>query len=227
MRLKIIAVALSVLTLTLLVWGQRVEKPSHVSGRVSTLWGAPIKRAQVSFYKLEGFGGISPTEKLIQRVTTDKDGDYKATVSHGEYRVEVVTNGQGKTEIWRFYLGDNDNRILDIGVPLGNWHFVSRMKVSGVVRQPDGTPVRDATVTMIPAYPYYEPHAFVSSQGRTDAQGRYDFVSMEVGDFVVYVAKPGFLPDSAAFRLNNGEEKRVDIELKAAPAFEFLPKRKK
>ena len=227
MKLKIAAIALLVMSLTLLVRAQRVEKPSYVSGRITTLWGAPIEQAQVSFYKLKGFGGISPTEKLAQRVTTGKDGKYKATVSHGEYRVEVITNGQGKTEVWRFYLGDDDNRILDIGVPLGNWHFVSRMKVSGVVRQPDGTPVRDATVTMIPAYSYNEPQTFVSFQGRTDAQGRYDFVSLEVGDFVVYVAKPGFLPDSAAFRLNNGEEKTVDIELKVAPQFEFLPKHKK
>jgi hypothetical protein len=117
--------------------------------------------------------------------------------------------------------------VLDIGMPFGNWHFIAPMRVAGTVKQPDGKPITDATVTMIPAYSYNEPQAFVSFQGRTDAQGQYDFGSLEVGDFVVYAAKPGFLPSSTAFRLNNGEKKTVDIELKVAPEFEYLPKPKK
>jgi hypothetical protein len=228
MKFKILAAAFSVALFTLPAWGQRVEKTARVRGRVTTLWGEPVEQSRVSFYKLQGLSGNSPTERLIRRVETDEEGNYKAVVPWGQYRVEVSdSSGVGRTEVWRFYLGENDNRVLDIGLPSGNWHFVSPMRVGGVVKQLDGTPVADATVTMIPAYPYYEPHAFVSSQGRTDAQGRYDFGSLEVGDFVVYVAKPGFLPASTAFRLDNGEKKTVNFELKIAPEFDYFPKAKK
>jgi hypothetical protein len=159
-------------------------------------------------------------------VETDKDGNYEAVVPWGQYRVEAKLSGLGHTEVWRFYLGENDDRVLDIGIPNGNWHFIRDMRVSGIVTQPGGKVISDATVTMIPAYSYNEPQAFVSHQERTDAQGRYDFTSVEVGDFVVYVAKPGFLPGSTAFRLNNGEKKTVDIELQVAPDFEYFPKSK-
>ena len=208
-------------------FGQHVTKPAQVRGRITTLWGEPVKQAQVSFYKLQGDSGISPREDLIVAVSTDNDGNYKAVVPWGQYRVAIKGRGLDDAEVWRYYLGEGDDRVLDIGLPLGNWHIVSRMKASVIVKEPDGSVVPDATVTMIPAYSYNEPQSFVSHQRRTNAQGRYDFVSLEVGDFVVYVAKPGFLPSSTAFRLNNGEEKLIDIELKVAPKFEFLPKLKK
>jgi hypothetical protein len=228
LKLKILALVLSGAVFVLPVWGQRVEKSARVRGRVTTLWGDPLERARVSFYKLDGISGNSRTERLVRRVVTDRRGNYEASVPWGQYRVEVRGDeGVGHTEVWRFYLGEGDDRVLDIGVPSGNWHFITQMKVAGVVRQTDGTPVADATVTMIPAYSYNEPQAFVSFQRRTDERGRFDIGSLEVGDFVVYVAKPGFLPGSSAFRLNNGEKRTVEIELKAAPEIELLPKRQK
>ena len=147
--------------------------------------------------------------------------------SRGDSIAEIKGHGWENAEVWRYYLGEGDDGILDIGAHQGNWHVIRRMKVSVVVKQPDGKPVSDATITMIPAYSYNEPQSFVSLQQRTNDQGRYDFFPLEVGDFVLYVAKPGFLPGSAAFRVNNGEEKAIDIELKVAPPFEFFPWLKK
>jgi Carboxypeptidase regulatory-like domain len=208
-------------------FGQRIEKPAQVRGRITTLWGEPVKQAKVSFYKLQGDSGFSSREDFIGAVSTDNDGNYRAVVPWGQYRVEIKGRRWESAEVWRYYLGEGDDGVLDIGTPQGDWHIVSRMKVRVIVKEPNGSVVPDATVTMIPAYSYNEPQSFVSHQRRTDAQGRYDFFSLEVGDFVVYVAKPGFLPSSTAFRLNNGEEKLIDIKLKVAPKFEFLPKIKK
>ena len=226
MKTRILCIAL-LLAVGAFAFGQYVAKPAHVRGRITTLWGEPIDKAQVSFYKLEGISGISRTEKLVQKVTTDKDGNYKTVIPWGQYRVEIKGHGWENAEVWRYYLGEGDDGILDIGAHQGNWHVIRRMKVSVVVKQPDGKPVSDATITMIPAYSYNEPQSFVSLQQRTNDQGRYDFFPLEVGDFVLYVAKPGFLPGSAAFRVNNGEEKAIDIELKVAPPFEFFPWLKK
>jgi hypothetical protein len=125
MKQRILAIALSVTLVSLSVWAQGAEKAARVRGRVTTLWGDPVEQARVSFYKLKGISGNSPTERLIRRVETDNDGNYKAVVPWGQYRVEVKdSSGVGGTEIWMFYLGENDDRVLDIGMPSGNWHFI-------------------------------------------------------------------------------------------------------
>jgi len=49
---------------------------------------------------------------------------------------------------------------------------------------------------------------------------------MKVGVFVVYVAGPGFLPGSTAFRLDGGEVRAVEVELKAAPEVELRVRRR-
>lgn len=224
MRIYVAAVFL-LLAISFVALAQ-TEKPASVSGRITTLWGEPINRAKVSFYKLKGFEGLSSTEKLTQAVFTDKDGNYKATLSHGHYRVEIVGSRFGHVEVWRFYVGDNDNRILDFGVPLGNWHFVAPMRIEGTVTDETGKPVSEATVTMMSVYTPNIAETWVSTQTRTDAKGNYSIGTLEVGDYVLIVSRPNYLPSSAAFRVNNGEQKELNFELKAAPKFEFLPKKK-
>ncbi len=204
----------------------QTDKPAFVSGRITTLWGEPIDKAKVSFYKLKGFSGASPTEKLTQTVFTDKDGNYKATLSHGEYRVEIVGSRFGHTEVWRFYVGDGDDRILDFGVSVGNWHIVLPMRVEGIVTDETGKPISDATVTMMGVHIPNVAETWVSTQVRTDAKGSYSIGTLEVGDYVLIVSKPNYLPTSTAFRLNNGEQKKQNLDLKVAPKFEFLPKKK-
>lgn len=205
----------------------QTDRPSFVSGRITTLWNEPIEKAKVSFYKLEGFSGPSPTEKLKQTVYTDKDGNYKATLAHGDYRVEIVGSRFGHTEVWRFYLGDDgDNRILDFGVSVGNWHIVLPMRVEGTITDETGKAVSDATVTMMGVHIPNIAETWVSTQVRTDSKGSFSVGTSEVGDYVLIVSKPNYLPTSTAFRLNNGEKKQQNLELRVAPKFEFLPKKK-
>jgi hypothetical protein len=204
----------------------QTDKPSFVSGRITTLWGEPLEKAKVSFYKLEGFSGASSTEKLTQTVFTDKAGNYKATLFHGHFRVEIVAKGFSQTEVWRFYLGNGDDRILDFGVSVGNWHIVLPMRIEGIITDETGNPVSDATVTMMAVHIPNVAKTFVSTQVRTDSKGSYSIGTLEVGDYVLIVSKPNYLPASTAFRLNNGEKKKQNLELKVAPKFEFLPKKK-
>jgi hypothetical protein len=111
-------------------------KLAHVRGRITRLWGEPVKQAQVSFYKLQGINGISPTEELISAVSTDNDGNYKADVPGGQYRVAIKGRGWERAEVWRYYLGDSDDRVLDIGAPQGNWRIVSRMNAATITFAP-------------------------------------------------------------------------------------------
>ena len=90
----------------------------------------------------------------------------------------------------------------------------------------NGKPVPDATVTMMGVHIPNVAETWVSTQVRTDAKGSYSIGTLEVGDYVLIVSKPNYLPASTAFRLNNGEQKKQNLELKVAPKFEFLPKKK-
>lgn len=186
---------------------------ARVSGRVTTLWGEPVEQANVSFLQLEGISGHSPTEKPVQRVVTDKDGNYTVNkLPSGQYRVNVVFKGYGHTEVWRFYLWGGASRVLDIGVPMGMLHGIEAATISGTVRQPNHNPVKDATVTLVNAYGMGE-----SRQVRTDENGRYSLREIQLGDYVLYVTHPGFGVSATTLRLGNGERKTADFTLSAAP----------
>ncbi len=224
MRMKITVSLLLVALLTLTAWAlTRDDDFASVKGRVTTLWGEPFGEAEVSFYELEGIRGNSPTEKLVRRVVADKDGNYKADkLAPGQYRVDVSARTYGHTEVWRFYLARDADEVLDVGVPMGYLHHISQMTVSGVVRQANGSPVKNATVTLTNAYDATE-----SQQTRTDDKGKYKFMEIQVGDYVLYSAKSGFYPSATTFRLDNGEQQVADVKLEVAPKFDVLGREKK
>jgi uncharacterized surface anchored protein len=186
------------------------DERASVQGRVSTLWGEPIREAEVAFYQLEGIRGISPTEKLMQKATTDEQGLYKISgLPWGQYRVNVSLSGFGYTEVWRFYLWRGANRVLDIGVPIGYTHSLEPIVVSGLVQQADKVAVEAATVTLINAFDSRE-----SQQLRTDKAGRFRFELIQPGQYIVYAAKPGFLMNATTVDLGNGSREELNLVLK-------------
>lgn len=218
MRLKIIIGILLAGLFIFSIFALAQDKDyARVKGRITTFWGEPIEKAEVSFYELEGISGISPREKLIRSVITDKEGNYNIEkLPWGQYRVDISAS-YGGNEVWRFYLARNANEVLDVGVPMGYLHLISEMSVSGIVRQVDGSPVANATVTLTNAY-----DARKIQQTRTDEKGKYKFNTIQVGDFILSSAKSGFYPSAATLRINNGEQKTADIKLEVAPKLDIL-----
>jgi 5-hydroxyisourate hydrolase-like protein (transthyretin family) len=204
-------------------YAQDVEY-ARVKGRITSLSGYPAAGADVTFYELEGINGISTAEKLIRRVTTNKDGNYICEkLPLGQYRVEINAKF-GWTEIWRFYIWRDSYRVLDVGVPVGYAHAFSQIKVSGVARQANGSPAANVTVTKRSAYEESD-----WEQVRTDNRGKYEFKEIQPGDYVLYFTKQGFLPAATTFRINfptkSVEQKIPDIKLEAEPKSESLPKK--
>lgn len=227
MRMKITICLLLFALLTSTAWAltQDGDDFASVKGRVTTLWGEPLGETEVSFYELEGIRGNSPTEKLVRTVVADKDGNYKAEkLAPGQYRVDVSAKTYGHTEVWRFYLARNADEILDVGVPLGYLHSISQMTVSGVIRQANGSPISDATVTLTNAYHATETQP---QQTRTDKNGKYKFTEIQLGDYVLYSTKTGFYPNATTFRLDNGEQQVADVKLEVAPKFNILGRQEK
>jgi len=189
------------------------DEPASVEGRITTLWGASIGDVKISFYLLEGIAGNSKSEKLVQEVTTDKQGSYKVTnLPWGQYRI-IFSNSFGHTEIWRYRLWRDAKRVLDISLPIGYQHYLSPIQVSGLIQQSDGLPIEDATVSMISAF---NPNDY--QQTRTDKSGKYQFRKIQPGQYIICASKQGFLVGSTAVDLGNGEEQVVSITLKIGKA---------
>ncbi|HET6671428.1 MAG TPA: carboxypeptidase-like regulatory domain-containing protein [Pyrinomonadaceae bacterium] len=207
MRLKIFFVSLLLALIAPAALAQDDEFAS-VSGRVTTYWGSALE-AEISFFQLEGISGNSPTEELIQRVTTNKDGAYAIEkLPWGQYRVKVATKGYGDAEIWRFYLWRGAKRVLDIGVPMGMLDHISQMEIRGAVTRPNRMPVKDATVTLLNVYDSSE-----SQQVRTDADGKYTLLLIQEGDYVLHAAKVGFTVSATTISIRSGERKTSNLVL--------------
>lgn len=195
------------------------DEPATVEGHVTTTWGASLAEVKVSFYLLEGTGGISKSEKLIQQVKTDEQGNYKVVnLPWGQYRVEFI-DSIGHSEVWRFYLWRSAKRVLDMCIPLGYTHFLSLIQVSGEVLQDDGVPIPDATISMISAY---NPND--TQQVRTDKNGIFQVSLIQPGQYIFGAVKEGFMAESKAVDLGNGEKTTVKLVLKSGKtkgAFNF------
>lgn len=187
------------------------DELASVEGRVTTLWGTPLKNVKVSFFQLEGISGISKTEILIRQITTDSEGRFRTdNLPWGQYRIDI-SSGYGKTEIWRYYLWRNAKRILDVGLPLENTlsDTLSQIMLSGVIQQTDQDHIADATVTLTSAF---APNK--TQQARTDKNGHYQFKVIQPGQYILFATKPGFLADSLAIDLGNGERAFANLVLK-------------
>ena len=184
---------------------------ASVSGRVTTLWGEPLETAEVAFFQLEGIQGNSPTEKLVRRVATDKNGEYQLNaLPWGQYRVDVGLRGYGHTEVWRFSLWRGAKRVLDLGIPMGDYHGIAQMQIRGTVKDATNKPIKGATVTFINLYDSSE-----SQQVRTDAHGKYVFHTMQAGDYSLYASKPTYAVASKMVSIRNGDRKTFDLVLTA------------
>lgn len=195
------------------------EESASVRGRVTTLSGRPIEQAQVSFFQLEGLHGNSRSEKLIQQTLTDQNGEYSVTdLPFGQYRVEAIVRGYGRTEVWRFFLPRSARRVLDIGVPMGMLDHISPMEIRGTVLSSKKEAVKDATVTLTSLYNSTE-----FQQVRTDENGKYSLLLMQEGDYVLHASKPGYAARMTTISLRSGGRKTVGLSLALLPRIKSTP----
>jgi uncharacterized surface anchored protein len=186
------------------------DESASVRGRVTTLSGRPIEQAQVSFFQLEGLHGNSRSEELIQKTFTDRNGEYSVTgLPWGQYRVEAIVQGYGRTEVWRFFVSRSARRVLDIGIPMGMLDHISQMEIRGTVLSSKKEAVKEATVTLTNLYNSTE-----FQQVRTDVNGRYSLLLMQEGDYVLHASKPGYVARNTTISLRSGGRKTVDLSLR-------------
>lgn len=197
------------------------DEPAKVKGKITSYFGDPLKKAEVKFYLLEMESGkyISAEGKFIKSVFTDEKGEYEISgLPWGEYRIVAMASGFTRSEVWRFYLWRNADRILDMGLKFGIIHGFPQIEVSGTIRSKDKTSIENATVTLINAFDETE-----KKQTRTDKNGRYKIEFIQPGQYIIYASKTGYSVVSSSFLINVHDRNYSQTEINKTIDFQLTP----
>ena len=109
---------------------------AKIYGRITDLFGYPIQGARLQVFSCEtqpNRGTKSPAEtKAIQTTLSDKEGNYEVSgLSWGEYRITVSYSGFAQAEVGSVYLGKGADRLLDLGLKVGQIVDLPTMEISG------------------------------------------------------------------------------------------------
>lgn len=133
------------------------------------------------------------------RAVTGPDGGYRIPLAHGGTYLVVATSGAFQPYAAMVAVAD---RPVRHDVPLAG-----TCAVRGLVRDAEGTPIDDATLTLIDA------RGDVAATGRPDAGGRYRLEGVPEGRYTLTVTGPTFAPVAAAVELRTGLVTDHDVEL--------------
>ncbi|MFR9803286.1 DHA2 family efflux MFS transporter permease subunit [Pseudonocardia sp. RS010] len=133
------------------------------------------------------------------RAVTGPDGGYRIPLAHGGTYLVVATSGAFQPYAAMVAVAD---RPVRHDVPLAG-----TCAVRGSVRDGEGTPVGDATVTLIDA------RGDVAAAGRPDDAGRYRLEGVPEGRYTLTVTGATFAPIAAAVELRTGMVTDHDVEL--------------
>lgn len=192
------------------------DKPAKVRGRVTTYFGVPLAGADIRFFLLEmEKGAYIYSGTQVKLATSDSKGQYEARgLPADEYRVTASLQGFPVAEVWRFYLPNDSDRVLDFGLKIGMTHGMEPIRIFGHVTDQDERPIEGSTVTLISTFDNTE-----QEQTSTDKRGRYDFGFIQPGQYVIFSTAPNYLSGSTTLFVDNrrGEKvnRKLDLTLKS------------
>jgi hypothetical protein len=163
----------------------------EVNGIVHRADGAGLPDAVVTV--------TDPGGRQEGRAMTGPDGGYRIPLAHGGTYLVVATSGAFQPHAAMVAVADGPVRH---DVPLAG-----TCAVRGAVRDAEGTPVDDATITLIDA------RGDVAATGRPDAAGRYRLDGVPEGRYTLTVTGSSFAPVAAAVELRTGMVTDHDVEL--------------
>lgn len=149
--------------------------------------------------------------KILKKAVTNQQGEYKITgLNTGKYT--ILANCDGFREKGMdVALYSNGYTLLNIGLNLSNnTGVVVSYKVSGVVKQPKGTPVTGASITILSALDQQ-----VITKVLTNAQGQYEAEIDYGAQIILLVSKPGF--ESNIVNLFKMDVKHHSIDVTLVP----------
>jgi EmrB/QacA subfamily drug resistance transporter len=162
-----------------------------VCGSVQHPDGTVVPRAALTL--------IDVTGAQIGRGASGEDGRYAlATPGPGAY-VLIAAAGGHQPQAVSVTVGE---RPVELDVVLGG-----AGRLAGSVLTADGTPVRDATVTLTNA------HGEVVGTTRSAAEGGYLITELVAGEYTLAASAPAFRPAALPVTVHASRETRQDVEL--------------
>ncbi|MET7456564.1 MFS transporter [Streptomyces sp. NPDC005574] len=162
-----------------------------VSGTVQHPDGTVVPRAALTLIDVAG--------RQIGRGASGEDGRYAlATPGAGSY-VLIAAAGGHQPQAVSVTVGE---RPVDLDVVLGG-----AGRLAGSVLTADGTPVRDAVVTLTNV------HGEVVAGARSGREGGYVLTELVAGEYTLAVGAPAFRPAALPVTVQAARETRQDVEL--------------
>ncbi|WP_180686897.1 MFS transporter [Streptomyces gossypiisoli] len=162
-----------------------------VCGTVQHPDGTVVPRAALTLIDVAG--------QQIGRGASGDDGRYAlATPGSGSY-VLIAAAGGHQPQAVSVTVGE---RPVELDVVLGG-----AGRLAGSVRTADGTPVRDATVTLTNV------HGEVVATTRSGREGGYVITELVAGEYTLAASAPAFRPAALPVTVQAARETRQDIEL--------------
>jgi EmrB/QacA subfamily drug resistance transporter len=162
-----------------------------VCGCVQHSDGTSVGRAALTL--IDGSG------HQVGRGATGEDGRYAlATPGHGSY-VLIAAAGGHQPQAVSVTVGDHP---VELDVVLGG-----AGRLAGAVHTADGTPVRDAVVTLT------DVRGDVVASARSGREGLYVLTELVAGEYTLAASAPAFRPAALPVSVQASRETRQDIEL--------------
>lgn len=163
-----------------------------VHGTVRHSGGTAVPRAALTLIDMAG--------AQVGRSAAGEDGRYGLpTPGPGSY-VLIAAAGGHQPQAVSVTVGE---RPVDLDIVLGG----SAGRLTGRVRTADGTPVRDAAVTLTDA------HGEVVATTRSGPEGTYVVTELPAGEYTLAAGASGFRPAALPVTLRAARETRQDVEL--------------
>lgn len=181
----------------------RPTPSADLSGRITDLFGEPLEGAVVRVFPFSTNIGEPRIERRASPVeaTTNSKGDYSiAGLPPGSYTVTVELRGFRRFESCLVTIQPGIN-TMDFGLEVGVNIDVPIIRIEGLVRRADRSPITDATLTIISVF-----NRALTEQTRTDQKGRYKFAILAPGHYVLIASKSRFATAAKAIVVSKPRE---------------------
>ncbi|MFD3531718.1 MFS transporter [Streptomyces sp. NPDC058664] len=162
-----------------------------VCGTVQHHDGSRVPRAALTLIDVQG--------RQVGRGASGEDGRYALSVPGGGAYVLIAAAGGHQPQAVSVTVGD---RPIDLDVVLGG-----AGRLAGSVVTADGTPVRDAAVTLT------DVRGEVVASTRSGREGGYVITELVAGEYTLAASAPAFRPAALPVSVQASRETRQDIEL--------------
>ncbi|MCX4984498.1 MFS transporter [Streptomyces sp. NBC_00572] len=162
-----------------------------VCGTVQHHDGSRVPRAALTLIDVQG--------RQIGRGASGEDGRYALSVPGGGAYVLIAAAGGHQPQAVSVTVGD---RPVELDVVLGG-----AGRLAGSVVTADGTPVRDAAVTLT------DVRGEVVASTRSGREGGYVISELVAGEYTLAASAPAFRPAALPVSVQASRETRQDIEL--------------